>query len=93
MAAIAGCLRSLCKNQLETSLVARLPSLFGHDLRKNFIFDLLNPVPSLLAKARLEMLLTLLDRPLGWTGHWRHGSANFIGMIRRLACAGSTGWH
>ena len=52
------------EQQFETRLVARLPSLFGRGLRKNFIFDLLNPVPSLLAKATLENLLTLLDKPL-----------------------------
>ena len=70
------------QNQFETSLVARLPSLFGHGLRKNFIFDLLNPVPSLLAKARLETLLTLLDRPLAaWLGElYQHDPA--LGLCR-----------
>lgn len=34
--------------------VLRLPALFGAGLKKNFLFDLLNPVPSFLAPDRFE---------------------------------------
>lgn len=38
----------------ETSLIVRLPALFGPGLAKNFIFDLLNPMPSMLTAGRLQ---------------------------------------
>ena len=39
----------------------RLPALFGEGLRKNFIFDLLNPVPSMLPEQKVEALAGDLD--------------------------------
>ena len=61
--------------------MVRLPALFGPGLRKNFLFDLMNPVPTMLPEARLETLLgrlepslkSALDRlyaPLPETGMW-----------------------
>jgi hypothetical protein len=45
-----------CTEIFEQCLVMRLPALFGPGLRKNFIFDLMNPMPSMLNAARMEVL-------------------------------------
>lgn len=57
-------LEAFCETRFDTCLVVRLPALFGPGLRKNFIFDLMNPVPTMLPKARLETLLELLPPEL-----------------------------
>lgn len=57
-------LEAFVEETFEDSLVARLPALFGQGLRKNFIFDLLNPIPTMLNEAKLESLSVVLDRPL-----------------------------
>jgi len=63
-----GCHRRLlevfCEGRFDECLVVRLPALFGPGLRKNFIFDLMNPVPTMLPQARLETLLDLLEPSL-----------------------------
>jgi len=57
-------LEAFCESHFENCLVVRLPALFGLGLRKNFIFDLLNPIPTLLTQARLETLLHKLKPTL-----------------------------
>ncbi len=57
-------LEAFCENRFDNCLVVRLPALFGAGLKKNFIFDLLNPVPSMLTEQRLEVLLGHLEPPL-----------------------------
>lgn len=56
------------RRQLETfvaerfreAMIVRLPALFGPGLKKNFLFDILNPMPSMLAEARYAELRTRL---------------------------------
>lgn len=54
-------LEAFCEAHFPDCLIARLPALFGQGLKKNFIFDLLNPVPSMLTEARLQALLDNVD--------------------------------
>lgn len=50
-------LEGFVEDHFANSLVVRLPALFGQGLRKNFIFDLMNPVPSMLNEAKFSELL------------------------------------
>ena len=60
-------LEAFVESGFPGSLIIRLPALFGHGLRKNFLFDLLNPVPSLLPEARHAELVAALPASLaGW---------------------------
>lgn len=38
------------------ALIVRLPGLFGKNLKKNFIYDFMNPVPSMLTEAKVAQL-------------------------------------
>lgn len=61
-------LEAFVEDHFASHLVVRLPALFGRGLRKNFIFDLMNPVPSMLSAQKLEGLVTALSSPLSdWT--------------------------
>lgn len=57
-------LESLVEDHFPQSLIVRLPALFGQGLRKNFIFDLLNPVPTMLTRGRLDSLSSCLSTDL-----------------------------
>ncbi|MEL7097302.1 MAG: NAD-dependent epimerase/dehydratase family protein [Pseudomonadota bacterium] len=57
-------LESFVEDHFSHSLIVRLPALFGHGLRKNFIFDLLNPVPTMLTQAKLNDLSSTVSADL-----------------------------
>jgi hypothetical protein len=54
-------LEAFCESHFDNCLVVRLPALFGLGLKKNFLFDLMNPVPSMIPEERLKVLLDLLE--------------------------------
>lgn len=57
-------LEAFVEERFPAHLIVRLPALFGAGLRKNFLFDLLNPVPSMLPEARHAALRTALGGDL-----------------------------
>jgi hypothetical protein len=60
-------LEAFVEERFPRSLIIRLPALFGPGLRKNFLFDLMNPVPSMLPEARHADLVAALPASLsGW---------------------------
>ena len=62
-------LEAFVEDHFAEHLIVRLPALFGRGLRKNFIFDLMNPVPSMLTAEKLDALRDGLEEPLAvWVG-------------------------
>ena len=57
-------LEVFCAAHFADCLIVRLPALFGPGLRKNFLFDLMNPVPSMLPAARYDALRLALPQAL-----------------------------
>ncbi len=55
-------LEVFCAENFKECLIVRLPALFGPGLRKNFLFDIMNPVPSMLPAARYEALRAALPQ-------------------------------
>lgn len=58
-------LEAFVEQHFDRSLIVRLPALFGRGLVKNFMFDLLNPVPTLLPADKCAALAERLDPALG----------------------------
>lgn len=50
-----------CQAHFPSCLVVRLPALFGHGLAKNFIFDLMNAMPTMLNATAYDTLATGLS--------------------------------
>lgn len=62
-------LEAFVEDHFAQHLIVRLPALFGKGLRKNFIFDLMNPVPSMLNAEKLDALRSGLNDALSrWVG-------------------------
>jgi hypothetical protein len=57
-------LEQACQAHFPRCLVVRLPALFGPGLMKNFIFDLINPMPTMLNTAGYEKLAAQLPASL-----------------------------
>jgi hypothetical protein len=49
-------LEVLAQERVDDCHIIRLPALFGENLRKNFIHDIINPLPSLLSEAKFKDL-------------------------------------
>ncbi|PTE19715.1 hypothetical protein C5F48_21395 [Cereibacter changlensis JA139] len=82
-------LEEFCLQRFGRCLIVRLPALFGCGIRKNFLFDLLNPMPSLLAEPRLAELADRLPAGLGQglRAIYRHDPSTGLQVIDRAALA------
>ena len=41
----------------DDHLIVRLPSIYGENLKKNFIYDLINPIPGMLSERKIHELI------------------------------------
>ena len=73
-------LEAFCEDRFETCLIVRLPALFGPGLRKNFLFDLINPVPTMLTEAKHAALGEVLTGDLRDVGPGLYTLNPEIGM-------------
>jgi hypothetical protein len=55
-------LEDACAEIFENLIILRLPALFGNSLKKNFIYDILNPIPSYFTFNKYEELQSLLSK-------------------------------
>ena len=53
-------LEKFCQKQFKNHLVIRLPSLFGKHIKKNFIFDIMNPMPTFLSSEKIQLISKIL---------------------------------
>ena len=75
-------LEAFVEGHFPRSLIIRLPALFGHGLRKNFLFDLMNPVPSLLPEAKRDALMAALDPALAAWGEALYAPDAVTGLLK-----------
>ena len=68
-------LEELVRRSGRESLIVRLPALYGRNLKKNFIFDMIRVVPALLTKRRLA---ELSERDPGVREHYRDRGDGFF---------------
>jgi nucleoside-diphosphate-sugar epimerase len=76
-------LEVFCAQQFEECLILRLPALFGEGLKKNFLFDLMNPVPSMLPLPRFDAFAAALGRAAA--AFYRHDPALGMMVLDRAA--------
>jgi hypothetical protein len=82
-------LEAFCADHFDRCLIVRLPALFGTGLKKNFLFDIMNPMPSLLAEAPFAELNARLPPELraGLPGLYAWNDSLGLFAIDRTALA------
>lgn len=84
-------LEVFCAEHFRHCLIVRLPALFGQGLKKNFLFDILNPMPSLLGEAPWAELNARLPAALraGLSAFYAWNDAVKLFAVDRAALAAS----
>lgn len=84
-------LEAFCAQHYPRCLVVRLPALFGPGLKKNFLFDILNPMPTMLPPARLQAFAEALPAPLaaGLSAIYREDAETGMAVVDRAALEAS----
>lgn len=54
-------LESMVEKEFDNHLIIRLPGLYGENIKKNFIYDLIKVIPSLLSEAKYKELTSKDD--------------------------------
>ena len=49
-------LEEWARDNFSDCLIVRLPALFGDNLKKNFIFDIIHPIPNVIEKSQFDIL-------------------------------------
>ncbi|MEE4155022.1 MAG: hypothetical protein V2I27_12755 [Erythrobacter sp.] len=82
-------LEAFVEDRFADHLIVRLPALFGEGLKKNLVFDLLNPVPSMLPAQKLAVIGEALEPPLAQmlSELYAPGALAGVAMLDRAALA------
>ncbi|WP_334175133.1 hypothetical protein [Pseudoxanthobacter sp.] len=85
-------LEEACAALFPATHILRLPALFGQGMKKNFLFDILNPVPSFLTRERYAALEQSLPAPAAALLPAVYRFADGVGMYEadRSRLAGET---
>lgn len=51
-------LEKIVREEFPSAHILRLPGLFGHHIKKNFIYDIIHMIPSMIRKEKFEELLS-----------------------------------
>jgi len=76
-------LEEACTDRFPRIHILRLPALFGTGLKKNFIYDILNPVPSFLTA---EKFAELADRLAGAAGEVLKRVYTYADNLKMYGC-------
>lgn len=71
------------RKNFHDAIIIRLPGLYGINLKKNFIYDLLHPVPKKLSKERYEQLSE--QSALRIWFHYGRLNSTWVGFSRNLS--------
>lgn len=52
------CLEKWVSENIDNYLIVRLPGIYGEGIKKNFIYDLINIIPSMLTKEKYEEIIS-----------------------------------